>query len=243
MRRGSALFVALLIVAVAIVSVNWGKTFASSRREDSSSWTHWHRWHREYEHRENSLWKAKMQRYCAQFHLTYTSEYFAPWRPPHKGSCRTRMLDGYPVPDLRCTPGGFNPSVTVAMLRNPAFRTACIRNQQTSEAEKHATYRWYGLRDPYRNYGDTQVCELDHLVPLELGGADGLGNIWPECGPSRAALENRYFKVKDRVEDYLTYEVKTGKIPLRVAQRGIAENWTQYLKAANRYCATGGRCD
>ena len=46
------------------------------------------------------------------------------------------------------------------------------------------TYEWYGLARPYENNGDNQVCELDHLVPLELGGADGLGNIWPQCGPA-----------------------------------------------------------
>ncbi len=152
------------------------------------------------------------------------------------------MRDGYPVPDPRCTPGGINPSVTVAMLRNPAWRTGCIRNHESSEREKHKAYHWYGIREPRGNYDETQVCELDHLVPLELGGADGLGNIWPECGPSGVALENRYFKIKDRVEDYLAYEVKSGQMTLREAQRGIAENWTQYLDAANRYCAATGGC-
>ena len=128
------------------------------------------------------------------------------------------------------------------MLRNPAWRTGCIRNHESSEREKHKAYHWYGIREPGGNYDETQVCELDHLVPLELGGADGLGNIWPECGPSGVALENRYFKIKDRVEDYLAYEVKSGQMTLREAQRGIAENWTQYLDAANRYCAATGGC-
>lgn len=86
------------------------------------------------------------------------------------------------------------------------------------------------------------MCELDHLVPLELGGADGIGNIWPECGPDSATLENRYFKIKDRVENYLADEVKAGRIPLDTAQRSIASDWTQYLDDANRYCALGGRC-
>lgn len=139
--------------------------------------------------------------------------------------------------------GGIDPSVTADVLRNRAWRTGCIRNCQTREAEKHITYRWYGLRVPRRNYGETQVCELDHLVPLELGGADGLGNILPECGPSAVALDERYFKIKDRVENYLTDEVKSGRMSLAAAQRGIASDWTQYLDAANRYCAAGGRCD
>ena len=189
-----------------------------------------------------SRWKAERPEDCAQFDLTYTSEYFAHWRAPAHDSCATTVRDGYPVPDPRCTPGGANPSVTVAMLRNPAWRTGCIRNHETSERKKHKTYRWYGIREPRGNYGDTQVCELDHLVPLELGGADGLGNIWPECGPSGAAMEDRYFKVKDRVEDYLAYEVKSGRMPLREAQEGIATDWPKYVPSANRYCASIGGC-
>jgi hypothetical protein len=78
------------------------------------------------------------------------------------------------------------------------------------------------------------VCELDHLVPLELGGADGLGNIWPKCGPDGATLDERYFKAKDRVENYLAGEVKAGRMSLDDAQRGIAADWTQYLANADR---------
>ena len=111
-----------------------------------------------------------------------------------------------------------------------------------SEAEKHVTYKWYGTRKPRANSGENQVCELDHLVPLELGGADGLGNIWPECGPDATTLDNRYFKIKDRVENYLAEEVKAGRMSLDAAQRGIASDWTQFLTEANRYCAHGGHC-
>ncbi len=184
-----------------------------------------------------------MQAECSQFGVTCSSEYFGSWQQPTDGGCSTTVRHGYPVPDPRCTPGGIDPSVTADVLRNRAWRTGCIRNCQTSEAEKHITYRWYGIRVPRRNYGETQVCELDHLVPLELGGADGLGNIWPECGPSAVALDVRYFKIKDRVEDYLADKVKSGNMSLAAAQRGIASDWTQYLDAANRYCAAGGRCD
>jgi hypothetical protein len=69
------------------------------------------------------------------------------------------------------------------------------------------------------------------------------GNILPECGPSAVVLEDIYFKIKDRVENYLADEVKLGRMPLAAAQRGIASDWTQYLDAANPYFAAGGRCD
>jgi hypothetical protein len=195
------------------------------------------------ERRESSRHEREAPLACSQFNLTCAAEYFHSWHRPRKRTCSTSLRHGYPVPDPRCTPGGIDPTVTADVLRNRAWRTECVRDCATSEEEKHVTYRWYGMRTPRRNSGKRQVCELDHLVPLELGGADGLGNIWPQCGPSHAALKDRYFKVKDRVENYLADEVKTGKMPLESAQRGIASDWTQYLDAANRYCAAGGSCD
>lgn len=180
---------------------------------------------------------------CSRFNVVCASQYFSSWHRPANGDCSTSERHGYPVPDPHCTPGGIDPTVTAEVLRNAGWRTGCIRNCSTSEAEKHVAYRWYGLHTPRKNFGEHQVCELDHLVPLELGGADGLGNVWPQCGPSHTVLKDRYFKVKDRVESYLADEVKAGRMSLETAQRGIASDWTQYLDAANRYCASGGRCN
>lgn len=205
------------------------RTYPGSRREQR------------YESRHPQK-QAPQQPYCQSLGVVCGSEYFQPWQEPAEGACSTSLHNGYPVPDPHCTPGGIDPSVTTDVLSNPDWRTRCIRDCETSESEKHVTYRWYGIRAPRRNSGNNQVCELDHLVPLELGGADGLGNIWPECGPDATALQNRYFKVKDRVENYLADEVKAGHMPLQDAQRGIASDWTRYLAAANQYCAARGRC-
>lgn len=179
---------------------------------------------------------------CQAFSTACRSTYFRSWNQPHDGTCRTRREHGYPVPDPRCTPGGINPTISLDIIKDPRWRTGCIRNCQTSEEQKHVTYAWYGIRRPHKNSGEHQVCELDHLVPLELGGADGLGNIWPQCGPDRVTLNERYFKQKDHVENYLEDEVKGGRMPLAEAQRGIASDWVQYLPAATRYCEQGGRC-
>lgn len=170
------------------------------------------------------------------------SEYLAHWQEPADDSCRVRMRNGYPVPDPRCTPGGVNPAVTEDLLRNPAWRTREVRNCAESESQKHAAYGWYAETKPRVNSNENQVCELDHLVPLELGGADGMGNIWPECGPDGVTLNQRYFKQKDHVENYLTEEVKAGRMSLREAQQGIARDWTQYLNDADLWCGRTGRC-
>lgn len=179
---------------------------------------------------------------CPALGVVCTSDYFQPWQEPADGSCHASMRNGYPVPDPRCTPGGANPTVTVEVMRAPGWRTRCIRDCEESESAKHLAYSWYEIPKPQHNSGANQVCELDHLVPLELGGADGMGNIWPECGPDETVLQDRYFKIKDRVENYLADEVKAGRMPLDEAQRGIASDWTQYLPDANHYCASKGRC-
>ena len=174
--------------------------------------------------------------FCQQFHIDPTASMaLATATIPPTQSCTTRMSRGFPIPDPICTPGAVNPTVTEDVLRNPNFRTACLRSHATTEHEKAATYGWYGVAHPAHNTGQNQICELDHLVSLELGGADTLENIWPQCGPPNVALRQRYFKQKDTVENYLARQVKRGRMNLSEAQKGIATDWTQYLADANAH--------
>ena len=64
--------------------------------------------------------------------------------------------------------------------------------------------------------------ELDHLVSRELGGADDVKNLFPQ--PIKEA------RVKDRVENFLHRQVCSGKMQLQDVQRGIANNWVQYIR-------------
>lgn len=179
---------------------------------------------------------------CSQFPIDpLASSALGPVSQPVPGSCHVRFINGFPAPDPDCTPGAINPTITVEVLRNHSFRTRCLRNMATTEQEKGQVYSWYGIRHPRKNYGDTQTCELDHVIPLELGGSDQLENIYPQCGPENVPLEQRAFKRKDTVENYLAWAVKTGQMDLSAAQRGIASNWLQYLEEAESMCP-GGRC-
>ena len=102
-------------------------------------------------------------------------------------------------------------AMNLTYMTNKGFGTDCVRNQATSADKKLDTYTWYKARKPATNTGKNQVCELDHLVSLELGGSDTLDNIWPQCGPKKAILNSRYFKRKDAVENFLAGEVRNGK--------------------------------
>jgi hypothetical protein len=158
---------------------------------------------------------------------------------PKAKECNTRESHGFRIPDPKCTPGAVNPTLTLDVLQNEKFRTTCVRDVASSAQKKTATYLWYNYRHPANNTGATQTCELDHLISLEIGGADTLDNIWPQCGPNKVVLRNRYFKQKDIVENYLAAQIKAGKMNLAEVQKGIAEDWTQYLDKASSACPSG----
>lgn len=97
------------------------------------------------------------------------------------------------------------------------------------------------IAHPGHKTRQTQTCELDHLISLELGGNDTVDNIWPQCGPNGAVLCERFFKRKDAVENFLAKQVREGKMPLADAQKGIATDWTQFL-AESEGCE-GAACE
>lgn len=123
-------------------------------------------------------------------------------------------------PQYSCTPGRVNPILTKVVICAKSFRTGKYRNSETSEKQKEQVYQIYGIAKPQHNRGKQQQCELDHLVPLELGGADSLDNIWPQCGD---------FRTKDKVETALHRAVCSGAVDLGQAQQAISEDWQHAL--------------
>jgi hypothetical protein len=78
--------------------------------------------------------------------------------------------------------------------------------EPVTEAEKRASLAAYGDAGRLHDY------EYDHLVPLELGGADNdPRNLWPEPGASP--------NPKDALEDRLRSMVCDGRLKLSAAQR------------------------
>ena len=146
------------------------------------------------------------------------------------GSCHFRIAgNGMRLPDPACTPGAVNPTITADVLRDPSFRTGEERDDLTSEAAKKVVYDWYGVTPPDDNRGPGQVCELDHLISIGLGGSDALENIWPQCGPVDVPVGQREFKIKDaHAELGLMRQVKAGA-DLAEIQHKIADDWTQFI--------------
>jgi len=170
---------------------------------------------------------------CTSFDIDPTaSQPFAPTRADHApGSCQVRRArNGMLLPDPTCTPGAINPTVSSDVLRNPGFRTTCIRDKVTSASQKRKVYVWYGIALPTNNKGPNQTCELDHLVSIGLGGADTLDNLWPQCDGAEKPIGKREFKIKDaHAELGLMRQVRAGA-DLDAIQRRIAEDWTQFIQ-------------
>ena len=122
-----------------------------------------------------------------------------------------------PSPDL--TPGRVL-TVDAAAVCAPGYARTQRHTPASVKAER---YRAYGIAR--HRLGD---YEVDHLVSLELGGADVAENLWPQS--YRTSPWNAH--VKDRLENWLHAEVCAGRLPLEQAQREIAQDW---IAAYRRY--------
>jgi hypothetical protein len=103
-------------------------------------------------------------------------------------------------------------SANTSQVCQPGYASSV---RDVSSSEKEQVFAEYGIA----NTAPGQY-EVDHLVPLELGGSNDIANLWPE-----AALPVPGFHQKDQVENYLHDQVCSGKISLADAQREIAVNW------------------
>ena len=120
------------------------------------------------------------------------------------------------LPDPRLTPGD-TLDVTTADICVSGY---AHRVRNVPAAVKRQAYAQYGIR----SHGPGEF-EVDHLVPLELGGSNSLRNLWPESGDG---VWN--FHVKDRLETKLHDMACAGEIDLQTAQREIASNWIETYK-------------
>jgi hypothetical protein len=131
---------------------------------------------------------------------------------------------GEGLPDPALTPGEADPTMTPAVICAPDFTTRIYR--KVDAATRRKVYAAYGMAPDKPPCDSGQGCEVDHLIPLELGGANTAVNLWPQpySGPWNAHM-------KDRLENRLHRLVCEGALDLQEAQDEIAADWiTSYRR-------------
>jgi uncharacterized protein DUF3761 len=130
----------------------------------------------------------------------------------------TELLPSLPsgpvaLPNHALTPGVSLPGVTAINVCTSGW--AAAHRHVTSE-QHSAVFLEYGLSYPQA----AGSYELDHLIPLELGGTNDNRNLWPE-----PAVPAPGFHQKDLLENKLHELVCAGTVALPVAQSEISTDW------------------
>jgi hypothetical protein len=118
------------------------------------------------------------------------------------------------VPDPTLTPGAVR---TTDAFDVCSHGTAQLRHMSRERSD--AIMNSYGLPG-----GRHEAYEIDHLIPLSIGGSDDGANLWPE--PRRMIEGDWSAERKDELEMRLHNLVCSGQIEIVDVQKAIAEDWT-----------------
>jgi hypothetical protein len=106
------------------------------------------------------------------------------------------------LPDRKLTPGR-------------VARSDKDRSGVTEEIERRVFDRYH---IPWRRRPEFKV---DHLIPVELGGADTVENLWPQSLYARPYNAQR----KELLTKCLLARIAAGQMTLAQAQKEMSEDW------------------
>jgi hypothetical protein len=124
-----------------------------------------------------------------------------------------------------------------AIIPDPTLTPGAVRTTDVGEVCSTSTRdlrHWSRERDDHimREYGLPSGAhpqyEVDHLIPLCLGGADSDANLWPE--PRRSIEPVWSAERKDELETRICALACSGQLDVREAQHFIAEDWTEAFR-------------
>ena len=118
-----------------------------------------------------------------------------------------------PLPDPRCTPGSVFGKATPRVFCKTGY-TKLVR--RVTDSTKRKVYAEYGITSHRSG-----KYEIDHLVPLELGGSNSIANLFPEAASPRPGFHD-----KDRLENDVHDRACAGRNSYRSMQNRIASDWT-----------------
>lgn len=129
------------------------------------------------------------------------------------------------LPNANLTPGAVNTNLQISAIAQHGFVSGTDARHVT-ESEKKAVFMEYFGKVP-ANRGD---YEIDHLISLELGGANDIHNLWPQSYTAKPWNAH----VKDKLENWMSKSVRDSyktnatyaEHLLQVYQYQISHNWT-----------------
>jgi hypothetical protein len=170
------------------------------------------------------------------------------WALLHRTATVPAALPQTTWPNRALTPGAVDAAVTDASIcahdwapgdppREGGDLTYSKAARHTSTHLKDAVFAEYAVVNPHDG---GHSWEVDHLVPLSLGGRDVRENLWPE---SRIG-DGMNAWAKDRLE-YRLYRMVCdpppgmARLPLAQAQAAFRTDW---VAAYRQYCADQADC-
>ena len=129
-----------------------------------------------------------------------------------------------------------------AVIPDPTLTPGAVRTTDAADVCSHGTK---GLRHMNRERSDAimveyglpagrhEAFEIDHLIPLSIGGADDDANLWPE--PRRMVESEWTAERKDELEMRLHNLVCSGRLDIEVAQTAIRDDWTEAYRDYVRF--------
>jgi hypothetical protein len=119
------------------------------------------------------------------------------------------------IPDPTLTPGAVRTTDVAQICAN-----GTVGLRHWSRERDNQIMLEYGLRP-----GPHPDFEMDHLIPLGIGGSDDDHSLWPE--PRRTIEPVWNAEAKDRLDWKLRELVCDGSLDVRVAQQAIRYDWTE----------------
>jgi hypothetical protein len=133
-------------------------------------------------------------------------------------------LDRYNAKDRRCFDIRPDLDSTEGSVRKDGHEIskACDhakehRGPMTADKRDEVLLR-YGLQPgPHPDY------QIDHLIPLCLGGSDDFANLWPQ--PRKSIVSKWNAEAKDRLEQVMCAMACDGQFDLPTAQEELVRDW------------------
>lgn len=126
------------------------------------------------------------------------------------------------LPDPVKTPGKATYNTTDTVCSRPSTKDV----RKVPNSVKNDVYASYGVAACEGYCSGPQGCEIDHLISLELGGANTEDNLWPQPYDGDWNAHD-----KDRLENKLHALIcKEKSLTLKEAQHAIKTNWIEAYK-------------